>query len=75
MMQRPAIRCRTLLRFSKFIAKAGPDCVRPRTLKECWKTRADRGLAMQIYFEIVAIHLLGLLVLASIAALCVFLYQ
>ncbi|MRX10931.1 hypothetical protein GJ697_24215 [Pseudoduganella sp. FT25W] len=49
--------------------------VRPRTLKEFWEIRAERGLAMQIYFEIVAIHLLGLVALASIAVLGVFLYQ
>jgi len=43
--------------------------IRPRNFKELWVSRADNDLAMQIYFEIIAIQLVGLTVLALIAVI------
>jgi hypothetical protein len=47
--------------------------VRPSRLRDIWSTRTDRGRAMGLYYESVAVNLVGMAVLAAIVALCLFL--
>lgn len=49
--------------------------VRPKTLKQLWLVKSERELAIQIYYEIVAVQFLGTVVSATIAIVVVLLYQ
>jgi hypothetical protein len=49
--------------------------VRPRTLTQLWLVKSERELALQIYYEIVAVQFLGMVVIATIAIVAVLLYQ
>jgi hypothetical protein len=49
--------------------------VRPKRLADIWHAGTCRDRAMGIYLEMAVVDLVGMGVLAAIAALCIFLYQ
>ncbi|QBE66728.1 hypothetical protein [Pseudoduganella lutea] len=48
--------------------------VRPVTLKEIWAIRAQKDRAMEIYYEFMAVTLVGMITLGAILALLISLH-